>query len=626
MNQDDIIAVDDDNAVDAMVLIHTAEDAKTARQVRMAQVISKFAGTLTLRPIQVDVVTADMARTKYDTQAPAWSDSEHIWFNQDDLGDLTDPQSIVGIKGLSLHEISHILLTPRTGSNLSKEVQRLGLWRAFNALEDQRIEMMMTKRFGNVADWLTAATMQFIIAEPEQHSLVFPLLHGRKFLPIELRTAVRDLYENQADITELESLIDEYIVLNLNNPDNYANALRIITRFDWLINQGLGKRHYPNGQEDTSGPDGEPYIVVKPGWQRVKDPNGHESRKDGEHKSSKNKPMGKGEQGKLADRVAAEVGRQAGYPSPEPSDIQGDFDSDDGQGAGKGSAKLDAMANKTLSDIIQRKQKDIANAIKQFNGEADLKSKSKKPIERGWYRTEQPSVEAVSNVRSFARELEQLKADYDPGWLRRVESGRLNVQRYVSGEELDECFDQWDDGREDAVDIEAVILLDTSGSLSSVMKEAYEAMWTTKRSLDKVNASTTVIGFSSYTNLVYSNSERAGTQMKFSSSGGGTEPLDALEYARNILAESDRAIKVFIVLTDGEWGWGNEDEQHDKIILELRRAGVITALGYLQNGGHNTNIKTHGCEVAANITDVSQVFVLARNIFKAGVKRNLVDA
>jgi Mg-chelatase subunit ChlD len=622
MNPEDIA---DNNTEDNKSLVwhHTEEDAKTARQVRMAQVISKFAGTLTLRPIQVDVVTADMARTKYETQAPAWSDSEHIWFNQDDLGDLTDPHSIVGIKGLSLHEISHILLTPRTGSNLSKEVQRLGLWRAFNALEDQRIEMMMTKRFGNVADWLIAATMQFIIAEPEQHSLVFPLLHGRKFLPIELRTAVRDLYENQADIAELESLIDEYIVLNLNNPDNYDNALRIIMRFHWLINQGLGKHFYPDGESDTSGPDGTPYVVVKSGWQRVKDPNGHESRKDGEHKSSKNKPMGKGEQGKLADKVAAEVSKQGTYPPPEPSDIPGDSDANDGQGAGKGSPKLDEMANKALNDIIQRKQKDIANTIKQFNGEADLKSKAKKPIERGWFRNEQPSVEAVSNVRSFARELEQLKADYDPGWVRRVESGRLNVQRYVSGEELDECFDQWDDGREDAVDIEAVILLDTSGSMSNVMKEAYEAMWTTKRSLDKVNANTTVISFSSYTNLVYSNTERAGTQMKYSGASGGTEPLDALEYARNILAESERAIKVFIVLTDGEWGWGHEDDQHDKIILELRRGGVITALGYIQNGGHSTNIKTHGCEVAANISDVSQVFVLARNIVKAGVKRNL---
>jgi Mg-chelatase subunit ChlD len=601
------------NEEEAMIFIKGEYDADHAKHIRLAQVISKFAGTLTLRPIGTEVVSDETARNKYDTQAPAWSDSENIWFNEKDLGDLNDPQNVVAIKGLSLHEISHILLTPRTGSNLVKEVQRLGLWRAFNALEDQRIEMMMTKRFGNVADWLIATTLQFIIAEPEQHSLVFPLLHGRKFLPLELRSAVRSMYEKQSDIPELESLIDKYITLNLNNPSNYDEALAIVQRFSELINGGLSKTQ----QLEENG-----FEYSQDGWARIKDPNGHDSRKHGEHKSSSSRPMGKGEQGKLADKVAASIASAPGY-----ADKPGDYtiDTDDGPNAGKG-GKPDTIAESMLKDIMARKQQDIINTIKQFNGESELRAKNKKSLERGWFRNEQPSVEAVSNVRSFARELEQLKADFDPGWLRRVESGRLNVQRYSNGEDLDECFDQWDDGREDAIDIEAVILLDTSGSMGSVMAQAYEAMWTTKRALDKVNANTTVISFSSWTQLVYSNDERAGVNMKYNSASGGTEPLDALEYARNVLAESNRAIKVFIVITDGEWGWGNEDEKHDKIILELRRAGVITALGYLQTGHANTNIKTHGCEVAANLTDPAQLFVLARNIVKSGVQRNLASA
>jgi len=242
-----------------------------------------------------------------------------------------------------------------------------------------------------------------------------------------------------------------------------------------------------------------------------------------------------------------------------------------------------------------------------------------------WPFNETPSLEAVSAAKSFANELMRLKADFDPGWNRRTDVGRLNVQQYMSGAELDECFDEWDNGREDAVDVECVILMDASGSMGNLIKPTFESMWAIKRAMDKINASTTVIKFENDIELVYSANERATHLVRSGHSGGGTEVLGGLAYAKSVLAESNRAIKICIAITDGYWYDG---KQADEILQQLRRGGVLTALAFIDTGYYNSDqltIDSHGCEVAVNITDPRELFTLGRSLVKAGIQRNLLN-
>jgi hypothetical protein len=595
-------------------------DPELVKLLRMTQVVGKFASTLSLRPIKVELVGNDHNAP----DAPAWSDSDNIWFKRKDLGDISKPETVTSIKGLSLHEIAHILLTPRAGSNLAKDVQRAKIWRAFNALEDQRIEMMMTKRFGNVADWLTATISQFIINDPKTHSVAFPLLYGRKYLPQQLRDQVTKLYEQPQNVVELASLIDRYIVLNLADPKNYSTAFDIIKRYDELV-----------GQLESANPDA-PWLP-QGGWDRVGDPNGHNHRKGGEWKSSKSKPMDKAQQEKLAERIAQSIANQA-PPTPgdgndsnqSAGDNNGDQSSDNATpanaaGTGGGDPDLVESARKIYDDILKVKAKEIANTVKQYNADADLTSKEIGKPKKLTSRNEAIGADAISASRSFANELERLRADHDPGWNRRVEQGKLNVQRYVTGCEVDEAFDEWDIGREDAVDIECVIMLDVSPSMGDAIRGAYESMWAIKRAMDKVNASTTVLAFSHESFVLYGADERAGSLMKYGGIGGGTAPLESLKYGKYILAESKRAIKIAIVITDGVW---SETNECDDILRELRRGGVLTALAFVEGGGwwSPEKIDSHGCEVAVNITDISDLFNLGRHMVKAGVARNLGNA
>jgi hypothetical protein len=582
----------------------TELDRNTERLLRMTQVFSKFAGTLTLRPIKVEVSRDGQGN------APAWSDSDSITFAHNHVGDLTDPRQVTALKGLSLHEISHIMLTPRYGSILAKNVQKAKVWPAFNALEDQRIEMAMTAKFSSVSDWLVATIAEHLLKNTQQIPVSFPLIYGRKYLPVEIRKIVRDSYERPQDVAELSSLIDRYIVLNLGDPKNYAEALKIIVRYNELVNGLEGKN--------------PAYPEWGAGWDRIVDPNRHCDRKTGEWKVSQSKALSKSQQESMVAKVKADNGEDygelgdSGNPGNDPA-----FGPEAGHGG-----SLEQILKDTVDKVITTRAREISQSIKQFSGEAELSGAAMKPLPRHeWSYDKAPSLSAIQSAKSFANELEQLKALHDPAWLRQQSQGRLNVQRYVAGCDVDEAFDQWDSGREDAVDIEAVVLLDISGSMSWTLNSAYESMWAIKRALDKVNASTTVLTFGSKSSLLYSADERASTMLKYAGSEGSTEPLKALRYAKSVLANSNRAIKIVISITDGVW-WGGQEP--DEILQYLRKAGVLTALAYVsdpscQRAGDTTRIDTHGCAVAVNVTDGKDLFTLARQMVKVGVHKNLAS-
>jgi hypothetical protein len=622
------------------VINEQQQNKDSERLARMANVISKFASTLTLRKVHVDIDTDNTFPTE------AWSDAETITFNASRLKNLDTIEGIAGIKGLGLHEISHVLLTPRMGSNIRKWVNANNYQRAFNALEDQRIETFMTHKFSNVNEWLTITISQFLLNNPKAYHLLFPVLAGRKYLPADLLRALRHSYQDQVNVPELSDLIDQYTVLNLSDSSHIPIAMKIIERYHELVNVGI-----------------PPESAYQPGgFNKIPDPHGHDCRKDNELKSSeKSKPMNKAGQDKIIERVLNKRSQQPQPSGDEEGEQYDPVESSDGQGEGEGNPKPDEKPNqdggenegrgagqgnglhdydiqehaqRALDNSMAKMRHDLINTVKQFNGEAELSSKTVKIPPRPM-RVYDQTVDAkvVAGARSFARELELIKADHDPGWIRKVDLGKLNVQRYATGAEFDEAFDQWDLGREDAVDIEAVVLLDNSPSMSWTINEAYDSMWAIKRALDKINASTTVLTFSDTHEVLYSSAERASNKKRYAGTGGGTEPYDALRYAKYVLAESSKAIKIIIAITDGQWYDGDKS---NTVLRELRRSGVITALAYVDDRQYNAErwgnpdaplpkltIDAHGCEVVEKVNNASELFGLAKKLVKAGVSRNL---
>ena len=95
-----------------------AEEEKRQRIERFSQFFNRVNSAFAFRKVTVKVENSAMT-------APAWSSASEVTFNSKMLGDLKDAQSIAGIKGLNLHELSHILFTPRTGLILSTGSSRI---------------------------------------------------------------------------------------------------------------------------------------------------------------------------------------------------------------------------------------------------------------------------------------------------------------------------------------------------------------------------------------------------------------------------------------------------------------------------------------------------------------------
>ena len=605
-------------------------DANIERKIRVTQVLGKFASTVALKPIAVEI----------DEQAPynvpAYSDASTIYLSTKSVNNLDKPETVIAIKGLGLHETAHIVFTPRNSTKIIQWCNSNDLLRAMNALEDQRIETSMVAMFRSTSDWLVGAVAEHILdCNEEDVKYLFPIIHGRKYLDRNIRQHIREAYAEPENVQEIADLIDEYVALNLADAKNYARAQEIIQRYNELVN-GVSK---PNPQH--------PDYPTK-GWQNVRDPNGHGHRPCEGYKVSGNKTMDKKQAETVAKKVADEVAKDkkedeaqaAQAQGDKPSEVQdsGDAGKDGplkdtdagkitlsdtvGQGVSEVSKGLTTKewANKTIEAIVDRNARSIELTIAQIGGHASLSGKEMKAPAHSnsvWYR--KPSTPAIVSTRGFHKELEQLRAEFDPSWHRRVDSGRLNIQRLFTGGQFDEAFDLWDQGVTDAMDIECVIALDTSGSMGYQMSSAFEYMWVIKRALDKIGASTTVTTFSHKVELLYSADERASTHYRAIEMGDSTSPFKGIEYSRSILANSDRAIKLFIVITDGVW---NEPKRCDDIIKQLRKGGVITSLALLSDEPTKSTLDSHGCELAVVIKEPKDLNLLARNIVRSSVRQH----
>lgn len=611
----------------------TITDEARDRALRACAVFEQFSSAFNRSKVKVNLVS--------NSGAVAYSSAEDIYLSSDAMSDLTTVDGILSAKGLVLHENLHIKYTPRKGNRLVNEVIDAGQFSTFNLLEDQRIETLAVGRYGRaVSRWLVPTVLKHII-EGGDITRAFPLLHGRRYLPIELRKAVRQAFIEQDKVARLAELIDQYRAFTFGGSNNIDEAVAVVNEVHTLLGDiqtdhghtptnegGCGGKPMPsspNRPEPKSEQDkaqardkGEVDDLEDDGDIADDSETGETETDDLSDDSTEDTTDGQPTRGNGGQPTDAEDGQTDGQKSDEVSDTN-----TDGKGGGTSTAKSDAeqraedAINDAINDAKDNLTEDIRNDGRAINGvefgleggvEVNLPKRSTTDV------AVSPSTILAGNA--FGRELEELKVAHESGWNRRVKSGKLNLGRVIKGCDFNEAFDKFQVGRVDAVDIEAVIVLDTSGSMDSDMVVASESMWAIKRGLDTVEASTTVLTFDSSSARLYDADEKAGTTMRSVGARGSTNPTDAIRHARNILAQSDRKVKVLFTITDGAWG---STDEVDETVEALREGGVLTAivsLGYSSYGDH-------GHELSAVITQASGLLGLARELVQVATDRNL---
>ena len=643
---------------------------KRKRVGALANVFSKTLSVLTTHRISVNVVD------RKDIGAPAYSSTKEVWLNVAQIKDDFTPNAIASYNGLAFHELAHLRFTPRNGSRLVQKIkdeqQQSELWEAFNCLEDSRIELLLTGWLPSTKAWLVATMCDYLLADEEAISRAFPLVYGRKYLPIELRQLASDNFIKPELQQELADVIDEYISLTFVGNENVEVGFNLIKKFAELLSE------LPALPQSPQSGEGEGTTVIV----RIKSPNGHEGRPTQGYESSSVRPATKEEQErakKNSQKNVVEVvidttpkedvskgtnsadtnSQSQSQSTPKQStpkdnsfnednfdfddfDFDDDDDDDDVQSptpskpsqsksAGNDTGdtgtnqQVTDILNDILFDVVKEVSKGINDIAKQLGVDTELFGGNAQTPSKANYSEVRIPEELTLLAKKFGVELERLQAEYDPAWLNGERSGKLNAGRYLRGDELDTVFDEWSEGRDDVVSIEAVILLDSSGSMSGRNADnAYKSMWAIKKALERVEARTTVVTFDTYTHLLYGADEKAGTTIRDSGAQNGTNPESGLLYAKRVLAESDKAIKVLFMITDGAWN----STDGEKAVSEMKNAGVLTCQALI--GSSHTeeelNHYRHSFELMTSMQSAKDILTLGKDLVRVAIARNLVNA
>lgn len=557
------------------------------------------------------------------------------------IGPIDSEEDVVRANGINWHEYGHAMFTPVVYpySKLGIAIRNVGGDEAFNILEDQRIESMLVALYPNMRHYLTAAFVEIIMKRTEQdqhgrpitpdHSMTYLLSHGRRFLGDDVRDAIRGLFGSPELLADFDDVIDRFRLLNLNNEVDQDKAAVLIDR--WLdLMKRLPQQQQRKAQQNA---DAQQHSKAKV---TVID-RGQEANPDKELSEKAQEGVENGDDDRSNIDEAKSSGQQGS--GEDDSADQEDSDSDDGgeseqqnwrsghgKGAGTGKGETDhgdPELNEAIAGVLNEIMRDP-------EVQADLKASRqamnglppKEEITSRIRTVQKEDTDAAGLARRIGRKFEQIVEDQDPGWDRRVSSGRMNVQRVMSSQKYDPdtMFDQWNEGNADAASVEGGLLLDMSGSMSYHASSLSRSAWIIKSAFDRIKSPLTVYAFESGTHVVYEATDKAQPGMfPAISPQGGTVPHTGIVELGRRLFVSKRKKKIFIVMTDGEWSGPQVAEQY---INSMNESGVITALVYLDARIIPVDrIDGHGCQIKASIKDLDGLVEFTNSLVKEALRR-----
>lgn len=636
------------------------EEAMQMRSLQLSALSRVYEGAdriLTGDPINVHVVE--------DGPAVTWSDGENIYINQKHIGEIS-LEMLTKVSGLNYHELAHHFYTPREGTTLLKYVIEEGYYTSFNILEDQRIESLLCARYPSVSPYLQSAALIWLQTTPEAAFTNYPLIAGRRHINVEIREAFRDLFYKPELIPDIQRITNEYRCLAF--PRDYKRAEKLIKEFHELI---ISQMDIPPqcglGSCDARSPikKGRP----EPGKAQERDARVAEK-------------MGKPESFYIPkEPVEATQGSQpqGGCFPGESQPIPQQGESQPGEGANNGApppTQTHTEISMTQEEMLQKREenkqkptqlntwgnshvksqgglpKDLNNLLEQdiqtiYNRKDVIKDVKRKQniivhgdenwddnSELGKFSSAPVPARALLDYRKFANELRKLKDDSEPAWERETVAGKLNMPRVMRGCDVDKAFDSWSTG-DDSTNIEAVILIDRSSSMSSGAndRKASVACWTVKRALESIDCSVTVYAFDDKNEIAYRKQDKAArTAYKFIHGQGGTDPYQSLLLSEKTFMMSTRPNKMLFLITDGQF----DSKQNNPIIERLAKRGVLTVMvlimdeqSYLEAVARDKVAQTlrdktdfsHGAELFSRVNGGKDLLQLAKAVVVGAIKK-----
>lgn len=605
---------------------------RAVRLNTLCRVYEQADRVLTGDPVIVNVV--------HEGEAPAWSDGQSITFNLAEIDDM-DLESLTQLNGLNYHELAHHLYTPRKGTTLVQWVINNGYNQAFNALEDQRIETLLVGRYPAIVPFLQATCSRWLAETPEEAVVNYVAIRGRRYLPREIRQGFREIFAFPELIPTIVDIIDKYRALAF--PRDYLKAQLLIERFYKEVLVPMGVKDKWSAGPAVCGPRA-PISKGRPEPGKAQEKDAVRGAKYGQAESpfipKAEKPVEVSDD--LSDKNPTnQTTKQDPYQPKSPEEAVAIREHRMQQNSGGYKpyghvasvgglpSSLNDLLNHTVEQVLQREdvQQDIKAKQRVIVGGDGKHEDSTK---NGKFDSTTVPYESVTVYRKFAQELMRLRDDLEPTWIRETPSGKFNVKRVMNGCDPDVAFDRWDEGS-DGCNIEAVILVDRSGSMSSNQndRKASLACWTIKRALESIDSPVTVYAFDDASEVAYKRDEKAHkTMYKFIFGDGGTHPYKSLLAAEQLFIASRRANKMLFIITDGVF----DKRQNDEVIERIAKRGVLTSCVLIMNEKeYKWNIQHnyikdekelgHGAEIYARIESAADLTQFAKAVVTGAIRK-----
>jgi hypothetical protein len=485
--------------------------------------------------------------------------------------------------GVNAHELGHVLFSPRKGSTLMRRVltaegtMAAGIAMVHNIVEDQRQERLLLGHFAPWRGYLAAALTHLLRADDEG---AWVLLCGRTWLSAEARAQARAAFaavHGDEATNTVARIVGDYQRLDDPAEDESDEAYALVAELHKLLGSQVPPSHECTVMQGTGSGEGDTTSVTLPA---AADETNEDEGDDDDEAEAEGDDDGEADDGEADDGEADEA--EAGKGDDDEGDEPGDDEADDDEGQGEGESDDDTLAGKLRAS---------AEAALDDDATADDLDRVVEALDAGGvgHGAEGNATSgAYGETTDAARRLEhdvtdallELKDASEPGWVKRTDSGRLNVRRWATdpNADLDNLFDRYEPGQLDAADLEVVLLLDVSGSMHGQVARLAEATWAIRHAVDALEGRCTVITYSDGHQVMAQPDERPDDRMFTPQANGGTSPLSALREAYLIVADSQAPTRLVLMLTDGQWFGGEDCTQ---VIESMHELGVLTALAFL---------------------------------------------
>ena len=663
-----------------------AEEAQHARQAALQQaidstrnpnksidralqrsVVKRIAGVLASEGVTPSIECGPIL----DSQSiNAWTDFRKIHVGYHVYPDMKLTAAVM--RGLFYHEGGHIrwtvpyldLVEQAAQLGWNGETRGLGereLHRAWNSLEDQRMETAVTTDSPRKAGYFTPTILGELCATVDDTAANWPLLVWRRYLPAKVVAGARRLFvaKNNEPVAQLiEMIVTDYVTASdaktmMEAVVEMAVAFQSITPIAYNLDQAghqkQSKRQRkfdptalsipipPQGGEPCDDEDefDDPtslddlteaevehimeilsqclmhpetlvkiqYVIDTPSNEQSEGGGGGDKSKDEPSKDSKDS-KDKNE----SDDDSKDEGKDSKGDSADKSDkVGGNSDKhnlDKQEADSDEPLKQDDLDEAIAEAEAERLQDATLDADMDAFAEAQDTAASKlEPYNAGRH-TDPLLIAAADNLaEGMYNSFQALTVDMAPDWHEQQRRGILNVTRYKTRQPGDtEFFRGYVDNGQPACDIAVSLLLDFSGSMGGSVQELAQVAYACKTACTKLDVPCTVTLWDTDAALLWDAVEKA-EWVPTISARGGTNPTIALNDLHNQRFAKPKHL--VLIMTDDAWGAGAPS-----LSAYAEEGRIIIGLGY-SDGSYSEHMaesmKNRGADDAYSIANLAEL-------------------